>query len=158
MRPHLWQKQKRGQCQPFFETEYSLLFVRLRNITLFFTESGLARIPVSGGLYVSIRERHGSHAWQIAKLVVDSRVPSSIADIRSGTTALQTLILYGAEFRAWQTSFLSAIAAKAKMLTLPGGYTIYNPAWSDAEREKNADATISGFLINWAGITNPAKQ
>ena len=71
--------------------------------------------------------------------------------------AISNLILYGAEFRAWQTTILNAVAAKVKILTLPGGFAIYSQSWSNSDLGKNAYDGISGFLANWANITNPPK-
>ncbi len=86
-----------------------------------------------------------------------SHVGTHIADIRSTAIGTQNLSLYGAEFRAWQTSVLDSVAVKAKTLTLPGGYTIYSQSWSNADLGKIANSGISGFLSNWANITNPPK-
>jgi hypothetical protein len=98
-------------------------------------------------------ERLKGPAMQVAL----SHVGTHIADIRSTAIGIQNLSLYGTEFRAWQTSVLNAVAVKAKTLTLPGGYIIYSQSWSDADLGKNADCGISGFLANWANITNPPK-
>ncbi len=87
-----------------------------------------------------------------------SHVGTHIADIRTPSIGVSNLFLYGAEFRAWQTSVLSAVAAKIKFLTLPGGYTIYSQSWSNSDLGKNANGGISGFLANWANIANPPKQ
>ena len=92
-----------------------------------------------------------------AMQVALAHVGTHIADIRSTTPGIQTLPLYGAEFRAWQTSVLNAVAVKAKTLTLPGGYIIYSRSWPDSDLGRNANGGISGFLVNWAGITNPPK-
>jgi hypothetical protein len=86
-----------------------------------------------------------------------SHVGTHIADIRSTAIGISNLLLYGAEFRAWQTSVLNAVALKAKTLTLPGGYMIYSQSWSNSDLGKNANGGISGFLANWANITNPPK-
>jgi hypothetical protein len=86
-----------------------------------------------------------------------SHVGTHIADIRSTAIGIPNLILYGAEYRAWQTSILSAVAAKVKTLALPGGYLIYSQSWSSADLSNNANGGISGFLANWANITNPPK-
>lgn len=80
-----------------------------------------------------------------------------IADIRSAQNGISNLGYYGLEFRAWQTSILSAYAAKVKTLTLPGGYVIYSRSWSNSELGKSVYDGIAGFLINWASITNPPK-
>jgi hypothetical protein len=80
-----------------------------------------------------------------------------IADIRSTQTGISDLIPYGAEFRAWQTTLISAISNKVETLELAGGYTVYDPSWAQAELGKNALNGISGFLTNWAEITNPPK-
>jgi hypothetical protein len=86
-----------------------------------------------------------------------SHVGTHIADTRSPQIGIRNLILYGAEFRAWQTSVLSAVAAKVKTLTLPGGYMIYSQSWANSDLGKNANDGISGFLANWANLTNPPK-
>jgi hypothetical protein len=62
-----------------------------------------------------------------------SHVGTHIADIRSPSSVISNLLPYGAEFRAWQTSVLGAVASKAKTLTLPGGYLIYDKSWSSAD-------------------------
>ncbi len=86
-----------------------------------------------------------------------SHVGTHIADVRSTAIGIPDLFLFGAEFRAWQTSVLNSVAVKVKTLTLPGGYMIYSQAWSNSDLGKNANAGISGFLANWANITNPPK-
>jgi hypothetical protein len=86
-----------------------------------------------------------------------SHVGTHIADIRSLVIGIPNLIFYGAEFRAWQTTILNSIAAKVKVLMLPGGYTIYSQSWSSSDLGKNANGGISAFLVNWANITNPPK-
>jgi hypothetical protein len=86
-----------------------------------------------------------------------SHVGTHIADIRSTAIGTSDLPFYEAEFRGWQTSVLNALAAKIKILTLPGGYVIYSPSWPNSDLGKNANEAISGFLTNWANITNPAR-
>jgi hypothetical protein len=87
-----------------------------------------------------------------------SHVGTHIADIRSPSIGVSDLFFYGAEFRAWQTSVLGSVAGKVKTLTLPGGYMIYSQSWSNTDLGKNANGGISGFLANWANITNPPKM
>lgn len=86
-----------------------------------------------------------------------SHVGTHIADVRSPQSGIQDLILYGAEFRAWQTTILNAMAAKIKTLMLPGGYVLYSESWSGSDMSKNAYSGVRGFLMNWANITNPPK-
>jgi hypothetical protein len=83
-----------------------------------------------------------------------SHIGTHIADIRSTNSGMLNLPYYGLEFRGWQTDVLSAVANKIKTLTLPGGYMIYSQSWSNADLGKNANGGISGFLSNWACITN----
>jgi hypothetical protein len=85
-----------------------------------------------------------------------SHVGTHIADVRSPQTGIQNLNLYGAEFRAWQTTVLNAIASKVNILILPGGYIVYSQSWSNSEVTKNAYKGISGFLVNWANFAVPA--
>ena len=98
-------------------------------------------------------ERSKGPAMQLAL----SHVGTHIADIRSTTPGIQNLTLYGAEFRAWQTSVLNAIVVKTNTLTLPGGYIIYSQSWPSSDLGRNANGGISGFLANWVGVTNPPK-
>ena len=98
-------------------------------------------------------ERLKGAAMQVAL----SHVGTHIADIRSASPEAYGLPLYGAEFRAWQTSVLNAVGVKAKALTLPGGYVIYSQSWPDSDLGRNANGGITGFLENWAGIANPPK-
>jgi hypothetical protein len=93
----------------------------------------------------------------LAMQIAIAHVGTHIADIRSTGIEIPGLILYGAEFRAWQISILSAVAAKVKILTVPGGYAIYNQSWPNSDLGKNANSGISGFLVNWANVTNPPK-
>jgi hypothetical protein len=89
--------------------------------------------------------------------IANSHVGTHIADIRSTSTGISNLILYGAEFRAWQTSVLGAVSVKTKTLMLPGGYLIYDKNWANSELGKNANSGISGYLANWANLSNPLK-
>jgi len=89
--------------------------------------------------------------------VAMSHVGTHIADLRSEDIDLQIENLYGAEFRAWQTSVLSAQASKVKTLTLPGSYTIYSQSWPDSNLVKNANGGMAGFLANWAGLASPPQ-
>jgi len=86
-----------------------------------------------------------------------SHVGTHIADIRSHSDGISNLSLYGAEFRAWQTTVLGSVATKVKTLTAPGGYTIYSQSWPPSDLGKNANGGISGFLGSWANITNLPK-
>jgi hypothetical protein len=87
-----------------------------------------------------------------------AHIGTHIADIRSKDTGIQDLSLYGAEFRAWQTSVLMAAGRKVKSLMLPDGYTIYSKSWPNSELGMNANAGISGYLATWAGIENLSGQ
>lgn len=84
-----------------------------------------------------------------------AHVGTHIADIRSTKTEISTLPLYAAEFRAWQTSVLSAAGAKVRALTAPGGTVLYSRAWPTSDLWKDANGGISQFLTNWAGVANP---
>lgn len=80
-----------------------------------------------------------------------------IADTRSTAPGIPNVSSYGMEFRAWQTTVVSAITGKLKTLVLPGGYVIYSQSWANPDIGKNVNSGISGFLANWASITNPPK-
>ncbi|HWT88632.1 MAG TPA: hypothetical protein VN454_07490 [Candidatus Angelobacter sp.] len=89
--------------------------------------------------------------------VAMSHMGAHISDLRSTSAAIQGASLYGFEFRAWQTSAVSALASKTKALVLPGGYVIFSQSWSNPELVKNINGGVASFLANWAGISNPPK-
>jgi hypothetical protein len=71
-----------------------------------------------------------------------------IADMRDAQAASQTL--YSLENRGWVTTALTAIGARQKSLTIPGGYVIWNAAWPPAEINKLSSDALSEFLKNEA--------
>jgi len=81
-----------------------------------------------------------------------AHVGTHIADLRDQQTAAANATAYALEYRAWQTAVLNAIAFKQKTLTAPGGYLLWNAAWTDSGRSKMVDDAISGFLTNWAAL------
>ena len=87
-----------------------------------------------------------------------AHVGTHIADLRKPPAGIANPSFYGIEFRAWQTSLVNAISAKTKLLTLPGGYTIYSQSWGSDDLSKNAVPALAGYLTNWVGLTNPPKQ
>jgi len=56
--------------------------------------------------------------------------------------------IYGLENRAWATTLLDTFASKQKTLTLPGGYLIWNSAWTQDEVNKKVGDAIEHFLLN----------
>jgi hypothetical protein len=71
-----------------------------------------------------------------------------VADIRDPQAPSATL--YNLENRAWVTTALTAIGARLKTLTIPGGYIIWNTAWPPAEINKLSSEALSEFLKNEA--------
>jgi hypothetical protein len=77
-----------------------------------------------------------------------AHVGEHIADLRDAQTASPTL--YSLENRAWVTTALTAIGARQKSLTIPGGYIIWNAAWPPADINKLSSDALSEFLKNQA--------
>ncbi len=96
----------------------------------------------------------GDHLKGPAMELALAHIGSHIADLRSESLPISTLPPYSAEFRAWQTSILSAVASKSKLLTLPGGYVLYSQSWAASDLGKNANTAIFGYLEHWANLTN----
>jgi hypothetical protein len=71
-----------------------------------------------------------------------------VADIRDAQNSTATL--YTLENRAWVTTALAAIGARAKTLTIPGGYIVWNGAWPPADINKLSSDALSDFLKNEA--------
>ena len=81
-----------------------------------------------------------------------AHVGMHIADIRGTQSTAPGADFYDLEYRAWQTTVLSAVATQRKTLTLPGGYLAWNSSWSADERGKMMDQAISKFLSDWAAL------
>ena len=77
-----------------------------------------------------------------------AHVGEHVADIRDAQTASPTL--YNLENRAWVTTALTAIGARQKSLTIPGGYIVWNAAWPPADINKLSSDALSEFLKNEA--------
>jgi hypothetical protein len=91
----------------------------------------------------------------LARAIV--HVGAHIADIRDPQAAVWNRNAYELEYHAWQTTVLSAIAARQKTLTLPGGYLAWNSAWPEADRSRKAHETIAKFLADWESLSAPAQ-
>ena len=81
-----------------------------------------------------------------------SHVGTHIADVRDPQSTTSASTAYELEYRGWQTTVLSAVAAQQKTLTLPGGYLLWNSAWPAADRNKLVDEGITSFLRDWAAL------
>jgi hypothetical protein len=79
-----------------------------------------------------------------------------IADIRTVTTAPPSL--FDLETRAWFVTVLSAIGAQQKTMTLPGGYLIWNAAWSGNDRTQLSNQATTDYLTHWAALKNAATK
>lgn len=73
-----------------------------------------------------------------------------IADLRESPMGRN---LFQLESRAWGVTVMSAIVNKEKTLTLPGGYVAWNSKWTDADKQKQLPGSLSGYLLNWAGLS-----
>jgi len=81
-----------------------------------------------------------------------AHVGSHIADIRGGANPA-SLGAYDLEDHAWQVTVLSAIAYQQKTLTLPGGYLLWNAAWTADQRQQQFEDARSKFLSGWVLIS-----
>jgi len=77
-----------------------------------------------------------------------AHVGEHIADLRDTQAAAPTL--YNLENRAWVTTALTAIGARQKSLTIPGGYVVWNATWPPADINKLSSDALSEFLKNEA--------
>ncbi len=81
-----------------------------------------------------------------------SHVGTHIADARDAQFAATEANAYELEYRAWQTTVLSALAFHQKTLTLGGGYLVWNSSWPAADRSKMVDEGITGYLRDSAAL------
>jgi hypothetical protein len=69
-----------------------------------------------------------------------------IADLRNPASGQENASVYDLESFAWVTTALNAVASGQKTLTLPGGYLLWNAGWAPADRDKNLNDAVNGFL------------
>jgi hypothetical protein len=73
-----------------------------------------------------------------------------IADLRnSGADVAPPFVL---EYNAWSMAISSGVVSGDKVLTLPGGFVVWDLKWTDANRQTNMDAGVSGYLNKGAAI------
>ena len=77
-----------------------------------------------------------------------AHIGEHVADIRDPKSSSETL--YSLENRGWVTTALTAIGARQKTLTIPGGYIVWNAAWPPADINKLSSDALSEFLKNEA--------
>jgi hypothetical protein len=75
-----------------------------------------------------------------------AHVGTHIADLRSAEPVAN---LHDLEYRAWQTTALSAMVHRLKTLTLPGGFVAMSSTWPAAEQSRRSADAISSFLASW---------
>jgi hypothetical protein len=78
-----------------------------------------------------------------------AHIGTHVADLREDPNGRSLPKL---EAHAWSAAVLSAVNQKEKTLTLPGGYLLWNDAWSGSERQKALLGALSGFLSEWAAF------
>ena len=58
--------------------------------------------------------------------------------------------LYRLEYAGWGTTVYSAVGARQKTLTIPGGYLLWNASWPQADIANSLNAAIREFLSKQA--------
>lgn len=74
-----------------------------------------------------------------------------IADVRADRSGQKPV---DAEYRAWQTTMMGALASGQKSLTLPGGHLVWSSAWPTPDRVKMMNDALSAFLRSWTPFAN----
>ena len=69
-----------------------------------------------------------------------------ISDLRAAPGGNGNAPLYVMENNAWVVSASIAVAEGVRYLTMPGGYLLWNPAWTNADRTDNMKSALDSFL------------
>lgn len=78
-----------------------------------------------------------------------AHIGQHVADVRSpGPDTGDNL--YRLEYSAWGTTVFSAVGARQKTLTAPGGYLLWNASWPQADVANELNAAIREFLSKQA--------
>jgi hypothetical protein len=73
-----------------------------------------------------------------------------ISDLR--TSGADQTPPYVLEYNAWSMAISSGVVSGDKVLTLPGGFVVWNLKWTDAERTSQMDGGVTGYLNKGAAI------
>jgi hypothetical protein len=75
--------------------------------------------------------------YHMGEHVVDMRTPSNPAEVAPP---------FVLEYNAWTMAISSAVVSGQKFLTLPGGFMVWDSAWTPEERQTKMDAGVTGYL------------
>jgi len=73
-----------------------------------------------------------------------------IADLRN--TSVDQAPPFVLEYNAWSMAISSGVVSGDKVLTLPGGYMVWDLKWTDAERQSKMDGGVTGYLNKGVAI------
>jgi hypothetical protein len=76
-----------------------------------------------------------------------------IADLRTPNAGDEEDPPYILEYDAWAMTAIAAAVSGQKYLTMPGGYLLWNIAWSADDRTNNMVGAIKDFLTNEARLS-----
>jgi hypothetical protein len=75
--------------------------------------------------------------YHMGEHVVDLRTPANPAEVAPP---------FVLEYNAWTMAISSGVVSGQKFLTLPGGFMVWNAAWTPEERQAKMDAGVTGYL------------
>ncbi len=76
-----------------------------------------------------------------------------IVDLRTPQAGAESAPPFFLEYNAWVITTISAITGRQKFLTLPGGYVLWDAAWSEDVRNDKMETTLKDFLANRAQLS-----
>jgi hypothetical protein len=80
-------------------------------------------------------------------------IAQHIADVRAAAAGNQRTVLLAMENNAWVASVTMAATGGVRLLTLPGGYLIWNAGWPDADKSDNLQSALNHFLSKEEGLS-----
>ncbi|UWZ81987.1 hypothetical protein [Occallatibacter riparius] len=111
-------------------------------------DGGKGSVDSPDGLLLAVY-LDGDRLKELALSEAMAHMGTHIADLREKPNGRSLSKL---EAHAWSATILAAVNQGEKLLTLPGGYVLWNQSWSEAERQKALPGALSGFLTDWAGF------
>ena len=89
----------------------------------------------------------------MAQTLAFMHMAQHLSEVRDPIQAADASPLFIMEYNAWSMTAAAAVGIHQKFLTMPGGYLLWNPAWTNEQRTKMMDDALKSFLANEAALS-----
>ena len=89
----------------------------------------------------------------MAQMLAFMHMAQHVSEVRAPIQAADASPLFIMEYNGWSMTAAAAVGIHQKFLTMPGGYLLWNPAWTNEQRTQMMDDALKSFLANEAALS-----